>query len=120
MRQLLTALTLATALTFPAGRALAHDAYSDAESNPLKLMSYPVAAAGFALEWLFTRPIHFLVSQPTLQPVFNYEPSYNAFDPPEPYLPSRYPQPENGSYAQPRYGAPQGLPPDAQMIQPAE
>ena len=85
MRQLLTALALASALMIP-GSARAHDAYSDAESNPLKILSYPVAAAGFAIEWLFTRPVHFLVSQPSLQRVFNYEPTYNAFDMPEPYL----------------------------------
>jgi hypothetical protein len=119
VRQLLTALALATAMTFSAGRAQAHDAYSDAESNPLKIASYPVAAAGFVLEWLFTRPVHFLVSQPSLQKVFNYEPSYNAFDSPEPYLPSRYPAAERSSEP-PRYGAPQGLPSNAQMIAPAE
>ena len=85
MRQLLTALALVSALAIPL-TARAHDAYSDAESNPLKIASYPVAAAGFALEWLFTRPIHFLVSQPGLQRVFNYKPEYNAFDPPDPYV----------------------------------
>lgn len=88
MRQLLAAVAVVTVLTLPAGRALAHDAYNDADSNPLKLISYPVAAVGFALEWVFTRPIHFLVSQPTLQPVFNYEPTYNAFDSPDPYPPA--------------------------------
>jgi hypothetical protein len=119
VRQLLIALALVTAMTLSAGRAQAHDAYSDAESQPLKLMSYPVAAAGFALEWLFTRPVHFLVSQPTLQRVFNYEPSYNAFDTPEPYLPSQYSGTE-GSYAPSRYGAPRELPPNAQVITPAE
>jgi hypothetical protein len=87
VRQLLTALALASALMIP-GAARAHDAYSDAESNPLKIASYPVAAAGFVLEWLFARPVHFVVSQPGLQRVFNYEPTYNAFDTPEPYLDS--------------------------------
>jgi len=85
VRQLLTALALASALAIPLS-ARAHDAYSDAESNPLKIASYPVAAAGFALEWVFTRPIHFLVSQPGLQRVFNYKPEYNAFDAPDPYV----------------------------------
>ena len=106
MRQLLTALVIVTAMALSGGRAQAHDAYSDAESHPLKIMSYPVAVAGFGLEWLVTRPIHFIVSQPTLQRVFNYSPSYNAFDPPQPYLPSR-----SGS---------QGLPPESQVITPAE
>jgi hypothetical protein len=85
VRQILTALAFAAALMLP-GPARAHDAYSDAESNPLKIASYPVAAAGFVLEWLFARPVHFVVSQPGLQRVFNYEPTYNAFDMPQPYL----------------------------------
>src|SRR5262245_35488130 len=106
-------------MTFSAGRALAHDAYSDAESHPLKLLSYPVAAAGFALEWIFTRPVHFMVSQPTLQRVFNYEPSYNAFDTPDPYVPSIETTPET-SYGRGGYPGPRNLPPNAQMIEPAQ
>ncbi len=104
MGQRLTAFVLATTLTLAMAPAYAHDAYSDAESHPLKIISYPVAAAGFALEWLLTRPIHFMVSQPTLQPVFSYEPTYNAFDTRDPYLP----------------GEPSGeaLPADAQVITP--
>jgi hypothetical protein len=105
VRELLTALALGAALALSTGSALAHDAYSDAESHPLKIMSYPVAAAGFALEWLVTRPVHFIVSQPNLQRVFNYSPSYNAFDRPDPYLPGR---PTGPDY----------LPPDAQVIVP--
>jgi hypothetical protein len=119
VRQLLIAVVLATAMTFSAGRAHAHDAYSDAESNPLKLLSYPVAAAGFALEWMFTRPVHFIVSQPTLQKVFNYEPSYNAFDTPDPYVPSIYTAPDT-SYGPTRYRGPQDLPPNAQVIEPGQ
>jgi hypothetical protein len=84
---MLTALALASVLMIP-GSARAHDAYSDAESNPLKIASYPVAAAGFAIEWIFARPVHFVVSQPSLQRVFNYEPEFNAFDTPQPYLES--------------------------------
>jgi hypothetical protein len=105
VRQLLTALALASALAIP-GSARAHDAYSDAESNPLKIISYPVAAAGFALEWIFARPIHFVVSQPSLQRVFNYEPTYNAFDAPDPYL-------DNPS------GPRSGVEPGGQMIVPS-
>jgi hypothetical protein len=117
VRQLLIAVTLATAMTFSAGRAHAHDAYSDAESHPLKLLSYPVAAAGFALEWMLTRPVHFMVSQPTLKRVFNYEPAYNAFDTPDPYVPSIY-TPQGTSYGRTGYGGPQNLPPNAQVIEP--
>jgi hypothetical protein len=119
VRQLLTALALATAMTLSSGRAQAHDAYSDAESHPLKLASYPVAAAGFAVEWLLTRPVHFIVSQPSLQRVFNYEPSYNAFDAPEPYLPSRSAVPQD-SYQPRGSGASQYVPPDAQVLAPED
>jgi hypothetical protein len=87
VRKMLTALALASVFMIP-GSARAHDAYSDAESNPLKIASYPVAAAGFAIEWIFARPVHFIVSQPSLQRVFNYEPEFNAFDTPQPYLES--------------------------------
>src|SRR4029450_8836543 len=44
-------------MTLSAGRAQAHDAYSDAESHPLKLVSYPVAAARFAVGRLRTQPL---------------------------------------------------------------
>jgi hypothetical protein len=85
VRQLLAAAAVVTVLALPAERAWAHDAYNDADSHPLKIMSYPIAVGGFLLEWIVARPIHFLVSQPTLQPVFNYQPTYNAFDTPEAY-----------------------------------
>jgi hypothetical protein len=105
VRKMLAALALASAFMIPEP-ARAHDAYSDAESNPLKIASYPVAAAGFAIEWIFARPVHFIVSQPSLQRVFNYEPSYNAFDVPEPYL---------GSPTGPR----SGVEPGGQVIMPS-
>jgi hypothetical protein len=109
VRPLLTAFALIAALALPGRQAQAHDAYSDAESNPLKIASYPVAAAGFVLEWLVTRPVHFVVSQPTLQNVFSYEPAYNAFDTPEPYLPSRHgtsPEPFGAQVVTPDDAAP--------------
>ena len=104
MRLSLAALTLA-AMTLLAQPARAHDAYSDAESHPLKIASYPVAVGGFVLEWLLTRPVHFFASQPTLQRPLNYSPTYEAFDVPDPYLPAQTP---DGRY----------LPPDAQLITP--
>jgi hypothetical protein len=78
VKQLLAAVAVVTVLALPGQRAWAHDAYNDGDSNPLKLLSYPVAAVGYLIEWTFTRPIHFLVSQPTMQPVFNYEPPTDA------------------------------------------
>jgi hypothetical protein len=85
VRKLLAAVAVVTVLALPGQRAWAHDAYNDADSHPLKLLSYPVALAGYVLEWTVARPIHFLVSQPTLQPVFNYEPTYNVWDTSEAY-----------------------------------
>ncbi len=102
MKPLLAAFVLA-AVTLTGQPVSAHDAYSDAESNPLKIASYPVAVVGYVLEWMFTRPVHFLASQPPLQRPFNYEPTYNALDVSDPYLP-----PQGGRY----------VPQDAQVLTP--
>jgi hypothetical protein len=95
----LLAVFVFAAATLVGHPASAHDAYSDAESNPLKIASYPVAVAGYVLEWMITRPVHFLASQPALRRPLNYEPTYNALDIPDPYLPSEEPvgqyQPQN-------------------------
>jgi len=88
VKPLLAAFVLA-AVTLAGQPARAHDAYSDAESNPLKIASYPVAVVGYVLEWMITRPVHFLASQPPLQRPFSYEPTYNALDVSDPYLPSQ-------------------------------
>lgn len=66
---------------FLAGPALAYyDEYDDFEdAHPLRLIAYPVHAAGYAIEWLVTRPIHAVVSQPDLGPVFGHRPSEWAF-----------------------------------------
>ena len=54
--------------------ATANDYYDDFEdTHPLRLVSYPVHAAGYVLEWLVTRPIHALVSQRDLEPVFGHD-----------------------------------------------
>lgn len=104
MKPLLAPFVLA-AVTFAGQPASAHDAYSDAESNPLKIASYPVAVVGYVLEWMFTRPVHFLASQPPLQRPLSYEPTYNALDVPDPYVPS---QARGGRY----------VPQDAQVLTP--
>jgi len=68
-------------------RASAHDAYDDSESNPLRLAAYALYPVGFALEWLMTRPIHVVVSQPKLEPVFGHVPHESPFGDYEPYQP---------------------------------
>jgi hypothetical protein len=51
------------------------DGYNDdADSHPLRLVAYALHPLGYTVEWLFTRPIHALVSQPELCPIFGYSP----------------------------------------------
>ena len=54
--------------------ATANDYYDDFEdTHPLRIVSYPMHAAGYVVEWLLTRPIHALVSQQDLEPVFGHD-----------------------------------------------
>lgn len=48
--------------------------YTDGESNPLRLVAYAIAPAGFLAEWLVMRPIFRLVSQQDTAPIFSYTP----------------------------------------------
>jgi hypothetical protein len=48
------------------------DGYNDGDSHPLRLVSYALHPVGYTLEWLVMRPIHALVSQPELCPVFGH------------------------------------------------
>jgi len=48
--------------------------YNDGESHPLRLAAYALHPLGYTVEWLFMRPIHALVSQPELCPIFGYSP----------------------------------------------
>ena len=50
-----------------------YDGYDDSQAHPLRLAAYAVHPVGFALEWLVTRPIHAIVSQPDLQRVFGHQ-----------------------------------------------
>lgn len=55
--------------------------YDDFEdSHPLRILAYPVHAVGYAMEWLITRPIHTLVSQPDLEPVFGHADNQFSFE----------------------------------------
>ena len=86
MAKFIGTLTLLWLVSIPSG-ALAHDAYDDSESNPLRLAAYAIYPVGFALEWLVMRPIHFVVSQPQLEPVFGHVPHESPFGDYEPYQP---------------------------------
>jgi hypothetical protein len=78
-RKLLAASLLACVAAMPVS-ASAQDAYDDTQSHPLRLAAYALHPVGFVLEWLVTRPIHFVVSQPALEPVFGHEPHGDVFD----------------------------------------
>jgi hypothetical protein len=65
----------------------AHDAYDDSESNPIRLAAYAISPVGWLLEWTVMRPIHFVVSNPQLEPIFGHAPhetpfgAYSAYEP---------------------------------------
>lgn len=87
MRRFLVTLGLATALASIPVVACAHDAYDDSESHPLRIAAYGMYPIGFALEWLVTRPMHFVVSQPQLERVFGHTPHEYPFGLYPPYEP---------------------------------
>ena len=86
------AVALAAALAF-SGTARAHDAYDDSESHPLRLAAYALHPVGWAAEWLVMRPIHFLVSQPVLEPIFGHVPHESPYGDYHAYV-TRQPEPE--------------------------
>ena len=73
------AVTAALVLTLPlSAYSGEYDDFED--SHPLRIIAYPVHAIGYTLEWLITRPIHALVSQPDLEPVFGHTDNEFSFD----------------------------------------
>jgi hypothetical protein len=85
--RLLLAIALATLLVGGPTSARAHDAYDDSESNPLRIAAYGIHPVGWAIEWLAMRPLHFLVSNPSLERIFGHVPHENPFGGYEPYEP---------------------------------
>jgi|SRR5581483_11175561 len=51
-----------------------YDGYDDSQAHPLRLAAYALHPVGYALEWLVTRPIHAVVSQPELERIFGHKP----------------------------------------------
>jgi hypothetical protein len=54
-------------------------AYTDEDSQPLRILAYLVAPIGFILEWGVARPIHYVATETFLAPIFNgdtHEPEY--------------------------------------------
>ena len=82
-KTILFAITVSLALNMtPAaaqeGQQDAFDTYDD--SHPLQIVAYPLSAVGFVLEWLIARPVHALVSRPSLKPVFGHDSWPDVFD----------------------------------------
>jgi len=50
-----------------------YDGYDDSQAHPLRILAYAFHPVGYAAEWLFTRPIHAIVSQPELHRVFGHQ-----------------------------------------------
>jgi len=75
-------------------------AYTDEDSQPLKLSSYFVAPVGFLLEWTVTRPLHYVLEETPLAPAFDSTYSEDTASepiaelPPPDYLPARDPIPK--------------------------
>jgi hypothetical protein len=78
---------LVWALVLGPSPARAHDAYDDSQSHPLRIAAYAIHPVGFALEWLVTRPLHFVASEPRLEPIFGHRPHEHPFGVYEPYRP---------------------------------
>jgi hypothetical protein len=53
--------------------AAAPDNYDDTQSHPLRIAAYLLHPVGFTAEWLIFRPFHYLVSRPSLAPVFGHK-----------------------------------------------
>ncbi len=62
------------------------DDYDDSQSNPLRVVAYVIHPVGYTLEWLVARPLHALVSQPELEPVFGHTPHPDWYS--DNYLPT--------------------------------
>ncbi|NUP91131.1 MAG: hypothetical protein HUU25_15130 [Candidatus Sumerlaeia bacterium] len=57
-------------LAVPSGFAHDFDRHND---HPLRYLSYPFHALGVFAEYTVTRPIHWLVSQPTWAEIFGHQ-----------------------------------------------
>ena len=85
MKSFALAVLIALGAVSLATPAAAHDAYDDSQSHPLRLIAYAAHPAGWLAEWIVMRPIHFLVSQPAMEPVFGHVPHENPFGDYDPY-----------------------------------
>src|SRR5262249_22171097 len=85
VKKILIGVGLAVWMIGVAAPVHAHDAYDDSQSHPLQLAAYALNPVGVAIEWVFTRPIHFVVSQPKLERLFGHGPHESPFGNYAPY-----------------------------------
>ncbi len=57
-------------------------AYTDEDSQPLRMIAYLVAPIGFLLEWGVARPLHYVATNTFLAPVFNADTREPEYRPP--------------------------------------
>jgi hypothetical protein len=75
MRLWKSSLLAGVTLLFLSNSAPAYfDEYDDSESHPLRIAAYAINPIGYTLKWIVLLPIHALVSQPELEPVFGHTP----------------------------------------------
>ena len=88
MKRLMMAMLIVSVMVLGSAPVRAADAneghYEDAIVHPLRLAYYVLHPAGYAAEWLFARPFHYVISRPYLDKVFGYRPlgeesSYRRF-----------------------------------------
>jgi outer membrane protein OmpA-like peptidoglycan-associated protein len=85
LRFVVLVLTLSLAVGSKPGMA-EQDEYDDSQSNPFRLAAYMLYPAGFITEWIFFRPLHFLVSAtPGLEAFFGHRPHPPVISDPRPY-----------------------------------
>ncbi len=79
MKRFIVAITLAVAVTVAGSAARADvrrvppgDDYDDSQAHPLQLAAYALHPVGYTLEWLVFRPLHRLVAQPSVAPIFGH------------------------------------------------
>jgi len=90
VKKLLSSLALVAVVMGGAATARAHDAYDDSESHPLRLIAYVVHPVGWLTEWMVTRPIHFIASNPQLERISGHVPHENPFGDYEAYEPAQH------------------------------
>jgi len=57
-------------------------AYTDEDSQPLRIIAYIVAPVGFILEWGVARPLHYIATNTFLAPAFNGDTREPEYRPP--------------------------------------